>query len=72
MRFLIYDTTGKVRDCTADIPLISMQAYVSEFRTHCRVEEKAYEFNHFCNWMNKYKNVPVKYTDMSEAMRVDM
>lgn len=72
MRFFIYDTAGKVRDCTADCNLWQMQAMVSEFRTHCIVERKQYEFNHFVNWANKYKNIQIKYTDLTDGQRVDM
>ena len=72
MRFLIYDTNGKPRDCMADLQLWQLQACVTEFKTHCNVEGKPYEFNHFANWLNKYKNVQLKYTDLTEAQRVDM
>lgn len=71
-RFALYDTNKQVRDVQADIEVAHMQMFLSEFRTHCAVEGKAYEFNHFKNWLKRYKDLELKYQEVTPAMRVDM
>jgi hypothetical protein len=70
-RFQIYDTNGAIRDVCANLHPDRMRILLSIFRTHCAVEGKQYEYNHFVNWLRKYHDVDVVYTP-EDMNRIDM
>jgi hypothetical protein len=71
MRFDIYDTNGEPREVDANTSPDRMRVLLSIFRTHCVTQGKAYEFNHFMNWLKKYYSIILTYTD-SDSVRIDM
>jgi hypothetical protein len=71
MRFELFDTHGKCRVIDSKLSIHEMRQYLSEFKTHCAVEQTPYEFNHFKNWLMKYYNTELVYVE-STPIRVDM
>ena len=67
----IYDTKGQLREVSAPIVADGLRILLSLFKTHCVQQGKEYEFNHFANWLRKYHDVNLVYTD-TEAIRIDM
>lgn len=72
MRFELYDTNGVARIVEGNIELPEMQMRLSEFKTHCAVNQSMYEFHHFVNWMKKNYNVDIKQVSREAPLRVDM
>jgi len=72
MRFKMYDSMRNVRDIAADISVCEMRNLLSEFRTHCAINESAYEYNHFQNWIKKYHGVVIKKYTPDAVTRIDM
>lgn len=72
MRFVLYDTMGNVRDIIADITVCEMRSLLSEFKTHCAMNESAYEYNHFQNWIKKYHGIVIKKFTNDVVTRIDM
>jgi len=72
-KYDFYDTAGKLRSIETSTPveLNTMRTYISEFRTHCIVEGSQYEFNHFGNWLKKYKGISIVFSNPI-VYRVDM
>jgi hypothetical protein len=68
----IYDTNGIKRLVTTDMDLEDLRARLSQFRTHCAVEKKAYEVNHFINWLNKNFEGVTRQIDLKTFGRIDM
>jgi len=56
-KFEVYDTKGVRREVVGDIDLTELQVLLCKFKTHCVVDETAYEFNHFVNWVKKYYGI---------------
>jgi len=72
-RFEFHTTTGSVVDLIAPLDKKEMNSYLGEFRTHCRVEHSAYQYNHFVNYMNKYYGIKIEYyIPDNRVVRVDM
>ena len=71
-RFEIYDTKGQRRLIDTVVDIDDIRARLSEFKTHCVVEKKAYEFNHFVNWLNKNFSDVTIVGDRNVDGRVDM
>lgn len=69
--FAFYDTSGEVRQIEANCEPDDMRIWLSMFKTECMVERKAYEYNHFVNWLAKYHDVKVVYAPL-KRVRVDM
>ena len=70
--FVLYDSFGGVRNIATDITVDELRIYLSEFKTHCAVNNSAYEYNHFVNWLKKYKSVIIRKISDIEPVRVDM
>ena len=71
-RYILIDTRGREQRIEEVISIDTLRALLSEFKTHCAVENSAYEFNHFCNWATKYHGFKFKYWNVDEPQRVDM
>jgi hypothetical protein len=72
MRFQLFDSFGGVRDISAEVTVCELRNLLSEFKTHCAVEESAYEYNHFVNWLKKYHGISVKKYANEKLTRIDM
>jgi hypothetical protein len=72
MRFELFDTNGKMRNVMAGVTADDMRNLVSKFKTHCAIENSAYEFNHFKNWAKKYHGVVIRYISEDDIERIDM
>lgn len=70
-KFAFYDTHGEVRNIEANCGADDMRIWLSLFKTECAVEKKAYQYNHFVNWLKKYHDVEVVYEPLTRT-RVDM
>jgi hypothetical protein len=69
--FELYDTKGKQRYVSSTLDVFGMRQKLSEFKTHCAIENKQYEYNHFVNWLKFHWGETVVY-DTQERYRVDM
>jgi hypothetical protein len=69
----IYEESGRIlktRIVGVD-NIMTIQVWLAEFRTECRINKKAYQVDHFINWMRLHKRVTVDI-DGSKIYRLDM
>ena len=71
MRFELHDTNRMTRYIVAPTTVNELRVYLAEFKTECATDGKAYEYNHFVNWLKKYQNISIEY-EGSTVQRVDM
>ena len=72
--FDLYDEHGKAHTlvCMNGVTALSfMREYLSEFKTHCVIEQSKYSYYHFINWLRKYKGYVLTEVP-SNIQRIDM
>jgi hypothetical protein len=72
MRYELHDTVGTIRSITVGLDIDDLRSYISEFKTHCAIDNSAYEYNHFVNWLKKNYNIKISFYQSERVDRVDM
>ena len=70
-RFDFYDTNDRLHRVEAPVSADEMRALLVVFRTHCKVVNGSYQYDHFKNWLKKYHDIDM-FDTSSEVSRVDM